>query len=223
MILYIILFLLFVFFIRTIIILKRVQCNNSNSLVAKIPFVKVMAIIGSGGHTSEIIQLIHSLSYTYYPRIYVIASSDKMSQDKVLELEQKLQVHATQQHCKEHYQEFCIEKIPRSREVHQSWITTVISTIYSILHSVPLLLRHKPDMILCNGPGTCVPVCLVAFFLSVIGMKKSTIVYVESICRVQTLSLSGQILYYFADYFFVQWPQLKARYTRATYLGLLVN
>ncbi|XP_076353651.1 ALG14, UDP-N-acetylglucosaminyltransferase subunit isoform X1 [Tachypleus tridentatus] len=223
MILYLILFLLFVFFIRIIITLKRVQCNNSNSFVAKKLSVKVMAIIGSGGHTSEIVQLIHSLSSAYYPRIYVIASSDKMSQDKVLELEQKLQAHATQQHCKEHYQKFCIEKIPRSREVHQSYITTVISTVYSILYSFPLILRHKPDMILCNGPGTCVPVCLVAFILSVIGVKKSTIVYVESICRVQTLSLSGQILYHFSDYFFVQWPQLKARYTRAIYLGLLVN
>ncbi|XP_076353652.1 ALG14, UDP-N-acetylglucosaminyltransferase subunit isoform X2 [Tachypleus tridentatus] len=203
MILYLILFLLFVFFIRIIITLKRVQCNNSNSFVAKKLSVKVMAIIGSGGHTSEIVQLIHSLSSAYYPRIYVIASSDKMSQDKVLELEQKLQAHATQQHCKEHYQKFCIEKIPRSREVHQSYITTVISTVYSILYSFPLILRHKPDM--------------------VIGVKKSTIVYVESICRVQTLSLSGQILYHFSDYFFVQWPQLKARYTRAIYLGLLVN
>lgn len=76
--------------------------------------------------------------------------------------------------------------------------------------------------VLCNGPGTCVPLCAAGLLLGVLGLKRVLIVYVESICRVETLSLSGKILYYFSDYFFVQWAPLKDKYPKAIYLGRLV-
>lgn len=76
--------------------------------------------------------------------------------------------------------------------------------------------------ILCNGPGTCVPVCISALLLRLLGIKRAIIVYVESICRVETLSLSGKILYYFSDYFIVQWPDLKEKYPKSVYLGRIV-
>ena len=49
------------------------------------------------------------------------------------------------------------------------------------------------------------------------------IVYVESIARVSSLSLSGSILYRgrVADGFFVQWPGLAAKYPRAKFSGRL--
>ena len=56
----------------------------------------------------------------------------------------------------------------------------------------------------------------------VIGIKKASVVYVESFCRVETLSLSGKILYYMADQFVVQWPQLSDKYPRSTYMGRVV-
>ncbi|EMP30807.1 UDP-N-acetylglucosamine transferase subunit ALG14 like protein [Chelonia mydas] len=78
------------------------------------------------------------------------------------------------------------------------------------------------SQILCNGPGTCVPVCISALLLEILALKKVIIVYVESICRVETLSLSGKILYYFSDYFIVQWPALKTKYPKSIYLGRIV-
>uniref|UniRef100_A0A8V5GTE8 UDP-N-acetylglucosamine transferase subunit ALG14 n=1 Tax=Melopsittacus undulatus TaxID=13146 RepID=A0A8V5GTE8_MELUD len=78
------------------------------------------------------------------------------------------------------------------------------------------------SQILCNGPGTCVPVCISALLLGLLGIKRAIIVYVESICRVETLSLSGKILYYFSDYFIVQWPDLKEKYPKSIYLGRIV-
>lgn len=76
--------------------------------------------------------------------------------------------------------------------------------------------------VLCNGPGTCVPLCVAALLLGLFGMKKVVIVYVESVCRVQTLSLTGKILYWLADYFFVQWPSLRDKYPKSIYLGRIV-
>lgn len=76
--------------------------------------------------------------------------------------------------------------------------------------------------VLCNGPGTCVPICVSALLLGILGIKKVIIVYVESICRVETLSLSGKILFHLCDCFIVQWPTLKEKYPKSVYLGRIV-
>lgn len=76
--------------------------------------------------------------------------------------------------------------------------------------------------VLCNGPGTCIPLCAAGLLLGILGLKRVLLVYVESICRVESLSLSGKILYHFADYFFVQWKPLKAKYPKSVYIGRIV-
>ncbi len=52
---------------------------------------------------------------------------------------------------------------------------------------------------------------------------QTRIVFIESIARVTTLSLSGKILYKarLADGFFVQWPKLATAYPRANFVGRL--
>ncbi|KAK9953131.1 hypothetical protein ABG768_017152 [Culter alburnus] len=177
--------------------------------------VSVLVVAGSGGHTTEIIRLLGSLSQSYTPRHYVIADTDKMSEEKIrtFEAERKKSDSASQ---------FTLHRIPRSREVRQSWSSSVLSSLSALMSSVPLVFRLQPDMVLCNGPGTCVPLCAAGLLLGVLGLKRVLIVYVESICRVETLSLSGKILYYLSDYFFVQWASLKDKYPKAVYLGRLV-
>lgn len=106
--------------------------------------------------------------------------------------------------------------------------------------------------ILCNGPGTCVPLCSAAFLFKVaitthirrlqhallsassltvaadshslarllclppifssqvLLFRPCSLVFVESFCRVESVSLSGRLLYPVVDEFVVQWPQLAA-------------
>uniref|UniRef100_A0ABK0M356 UDP-N-acetylglucosamine transferase subunit ALG14 n=1 Tax=Rattus norvegicus TaxID=10116 RepID=A0ABK0M356_RAT len=171
-----------------------------------------------GGHTAEILRLVGSLSGAYSPRHYVIAESDEMSAKKIHSLElARAQNDSTTEHT-----EYYLHRIPRSREVRQSWLSSVFTTLYSIWFSFPLVHRIKPDLVLCNGPGTCVPICVSALLLGILGIKKVIIVYVESICRVETLSLSGKILWHLSDYFIVQWPTLKEKYPKSVYLGRIV-
>ncbi|NXA09884.1 ALG14 transferase, partial [Sapayoa aenigma] len=177
--------------------------------------LSLLVVAGSGGHTTEILRLLSCLSEAYSPRHYVFADSDKMSEAKICSFEQKrAETFPNSQ--------FTLDRIPRSREVRQPWLSSVLTTLYSMLYSLPLTYRLKPDLILCNGPGTCVPVCMSAVLLGLLGIKRAIIVYVESICRVKTLSLSGRILYYFTDYFIVQWPDLKEKYPKSVYLGRIV-
>uniref|UniRef100_A0A8C8S998 UDP-N-acetylglucosamine transferase subunit ALG14 n=1 Tax=Pelusios castaneus TaxID=367368 RepID=A0A8C8S998_9SAUR len=193
---------------------RLVLARRSSSRPQAAP-LSLLVVAGSGGHTTEILRLLSSLSQSYSPRHYIFADTDKMSEDKISSFEQKrAETFSNSQ--------FTLNRIPRCREVQQSWSSSILTTVYSIFYSFPLTFKLKPDLILCNGPGTCVPVCLSALLLGILGLKKVIIVYVESICRVETLSLSGKILYYFSDYFIVQWPALKEKYPKSVYLGRIV-
>jgi beta-1,4-N-acetylglucosaminyltransferase len=76
-----------------------------------------------------------------------------------------------------------------------------------------LLRRKRPDAILSTGAGLAVPFFVVGKLLGI------RLVYVESVTRTETISLSGRLVYRLADRFFVQWPQAAERRRRATYAG----
>ena len=170
-----------------------------------------LVVLGSGGHTAEMLQMLGGLRLeSYKPRIYLTAEGDAMSVEKAKAFEAQRSCHAD------------IRTIPRARKVLQSYWSSVFTTLNSLADCVPLVVRAWPDLLLCNGPGTCIPVCAVAFFIKFCGLHDVKLVYVESFCRVEGLSLSGKLLYYVADYFVVQWPELQEKYPRATYIGRIV-
>lgn len=145
----------------------------------------------------------------YTPRFYVVAENDQNSMDKLMEIEKDRS-------------DFKIYTITRSRKVHQSYLSSVGTTLASIFNCIPLLMHSRPDLILSNGPATCVPVCLVAFLLKVFYINSRVkIAFIESYCRVKTLSLSGWILLYLTDIFVVQWPKISKVSRKVMYFGRL--
>lgn len=173
-----------------------------------------LIVMGSGGHTSEMMRIIGGLNLKHYtPRVYVCARGDKMSQEKVERFEKGNEAFGTPR--------VVLKTIPRARQVLQSYFTSIFTTLTAILSSCSLVLSLRPDLVLCNGPGTCIPICFWAHLLKFFGIKKTKILYVESLCRVQQLSLSGAILYHLcmADCVFVQWPRLKELYPRTKFIG----
>ena len=55
-----------------------------------------------------------------------------------------------------------------------------------------------------------------------LNIKMIKFVYVESLARVRTLSLTGKLVYPLTDVFLVQWPSLLDRYPDAVYKNLLM-
>jgi beta-1,4-N-acetylglucosaminyltransferase len=92
-------------------------------------------------------------------------------------------------------------------------------SLKNLLWNLPLAWRtirkQDPDVILSTGAALAVP-----FFLlgKLLGRR---LVYVESLTRVEELSLSGRLVYPLADTFFVQWPE-AARRTRLRYEGSVI-
>lgn len=208
----------------TILVLRIIYVihRSSKPLHSKSPrSLSTLIVLGSGGHTAEMLNLLYVLQKERFkPRYYIAAATDNMSLQKARVFEDSLLG-------KEVLEEVGgaeFMQIYRSREVGQSYITSVGTTLVAIAHALWLMIKIRPQVILCNGPGTCIPLCVIAFLFKVLGIRWSSIFYVESIARVRKLSLSGLLLYklHMADQLFVQWPQLKEKYPRAHYVGRLM-
>lgn len=92
-------------------------------------------------------------------------------------------------------------------------------SLRKLLRNLPLAwrtIREKdPEVILSTGAALAVP-----FFL--FGkLFRRRLVYVESLTRIEGLSLSGRLVYPLTDAFFVQWPQ-AARRARLRYEGSVI-
>lgn len=172
--------------------------------------VKTLIVLGSGGHTTEMLTLLTGcqLGDIYDPLIFIIAAEDTLSVKKVNSLFFLLQ------------DRFQILTIRRSRQVGQSYLSSLVTTFLALIESFVICIKSRPNLLLCNGPGTCIPLCFAVKLFS----KNCTVVYVESFCRTRSLSLSGKIIYYcnLYDEFLVQWPDLKLTYEKSKYIGLLV-
>lgn len=116
-----------------------------------------------------------------------------------------------------------LRTIPRSREVKQSYVTSVWTTLVAFLACFPLVWRERPRVLLTNGPGTCLPLCIVAWLLALLRLTpRCDIVFVESAARVQRLSLSGYLLLRLGlcSLFVVQWRELHEQYPTTKHLPL---
>ena len=165
--------------------------------------IATLVVLGSGGHTAEMLRLITDFDFgRYTPLTLVTAATDTTSRAKA-ERELPREALATARWA----------EIPRAREVGQSFGSSVPSTLKALFACVHLIWTASPDLVLVNGPGTCVPVAVLARLFG------SRVIFAESWCRVSTLSLTGCIMYWVAHRFAVHWPELVDRYPRAEYLG----
>ena len=76
-----------------------------------------------------------------------------------------------------------------------------------------IFLKEKPDIIICTGVLAMIPICLV----SKIAGKR--LIYIGSFAKVTSATLTGKLLYKFADQFYVQWESMLKVYPKAIYLG----
>ena len=166
--------------------------------------IRTMVVLGSGGHTGEMMPLVDSLYKTgrYTDFVFVAANSDKLSFLHPLIPPNSKKI-----------------RIPRARNVGQSFATSIFTTIIGCFGSIKLVFQ-RPDMLLVNGPGVCLPVVFVMFFSNFLGITHCSIVFVESICRVDTLSLTGKMIYELCDLFFVHWESLLHLKERAQLIDL---
>lgn len=177
-----------------------------------------MILLGSGGHTAEMLLLLRTLRHpALYRRSYIYTHGDALSAAKGVAFETSLAG------CGAEKAAHCVYSIPRARRVKQSWLSTPLDAVKCFLGCISLFWKTGiPDVVVTNGPGSAVLLIGVVLGLRFLGIAHTRMVYVESFARVTRLSLTGKLLYHVVDRFVVQWEGLKKRYRRAEYRGVLV-
>lgn len=89
-----------------------------------------------------------------------------------------------------------------------------------ILHFIKLfaaafriMRSEKPDFVVTTGALLAYPFCVAA------KLSGARVIYIESFARVNNRSLTGRLVYPFADLFLVQWELLLKLYPKAKYVG----
>ncbi|WWC94670.1 hypothetical protein V866_001518 [Kwoniella sp. B9012] len=213
--------------ILLIIRIYRVIPSSSSKSPKRNPSSKcsIAVFLGSGGHTSEMKSLISALPFDrYLPRKYIYCHNDEISLRAISELESKKGDIKDQT-------SYTLLPLPRARKVSEPLLSTLISAsktlIVSLWHIFLLSMLIDPrepyaEVLLINGPGTCVVLVLVSYIRRILGLKSTKIIYIESFARVRSLSLSGKLVRPFVDKFLVQWPEAGGQGGRAECKGWLV-
>lgn len=157
--------------------------------------MRILVVLGSGGHTAQMIRLVGMLSLDHEIS-YMVGLDDRLSESKITRKGAVYRVH-------------------RARRHEDGLLKTVVKVVRLSFESLGVLRRAKPDAIINAGPGTAVPVSIVGKLLG------KRIITIEDWSRVYSRSRSGRILYRFSDLFFVQWPEMLELYHKAVYAGRL--
>lgn len=90
-----------------------------------------------------------------------------------------------------------------------------IRKIIKLFFTAAKILKYeKPDCFISTGALISIPVLILG------KLKRKKIIFVETLARVETPSLSGRIAYCFADVFVVYWKSLLKYYPKAHYIDL---
>ncbi len=99
------------------------------------------------------------------------------------------------------------------KQVNRKELFFVLKMIMNVCLSLNIYLKEKPDVVICTGVLSMIPICLIAKFTG----KK--LIYIESFAKVTSPTLTGRLLYKFANRFYVQWESMLEVYPNAIFLG----
>ena len=73
--------------------------------------------------------------------------------------------------------------------------------------------KIRPEFIVTTGVHTAGPICCLGKIFG------SRIIYIETFANIRSKTVTGRLIYHFADLFIVQWKSMLKLYPKATYGG----
>lgn len=98
-------------------------------------------------------------------------------------------------------------------QVNRREILFIPKMIVNAFKSLGLYLKQKPDVIICTGVLAMIPMCLL------MKLMRKKLIFIESFAKVSSPTLSGKLLYKYADRFYVQWEEMLQFYPDAIFKG----
>ena len=151
---------------------------------------KVLFISSAGGHLSEMLELKELFKkYDYH----IITEKTKSTDYLKKEYPKKVNylIYGTKDHM----------------------LTYPFKLIANCFKSLYYYFKLRPKVIITTGAHTAGPMCCIG---KIFGSK---IIYIESFANIHTKTITGRIIYHFADLFIVQWESMLKLYPKAVYGG----
>lgn len=92
----------------------------------------------------------------------------------------------------------------------KNWI---IKMIINMINSFKIFLKEKPDVVISTGALSSLPICIFAKIF------RRKLVFIESFAKITSPTMTGRLVYKFADQFYVQWEGMKEYYPKAIWKG----
>jgi beta-1,4-N-acetylglucosaminyltransferase len=156
----------------------------------------VLVVLGEGGHTSEMLNLVDQLDDDLDLQ-YVMVNEDEMSEGRIR-------------------RPGPIHRIRRPNAKDSSKPAAAVQTLLAQAQAFWLLARVRPRAILSSGPAVGIPIAVAAKLVG------ADVIFVETIARVTGLSMTGRLMRPLADLYFVQWPGAQEAAPGSRYEGRLV-
>jgi UDP-N-acetylglucosamine:LPS N-acetylglucosamine transferase len=99
---------------------------------------------------------------------------------------------------------------------HGPTTRSLLNLLRNLIVAFRLLREFRPRAVVTAGAGVAVPFAWLARFFG------TRVVYVESITRVDTPSLSCRLIAPVADRLYVQWPELAEALPKARFVGRII-
>ncbi len=152
---------------------------------------KVMFISSTGGHLNEMLML-KSMFYKYP---YMLITENTPTNKNLVHDYGKRQVG------------YLIYGTRKHKLVYP------IKLLLNCFKSLYYFIKFRPDFVLTTGAHTAGPMCALG---ALFGKK---IIYIETFANSETKTVTGKIVYKFADLFIVQWESMLELYPNAKYGG----
>ena len=151
---------------------------------------KVLFISSTGGHLVELLQLKEMFkNYDYH--IITEKTKSNLKMKKTYKDKIDFLVYGTKDH----------------------FVSYPFKLLYNCFKSLFLYIKIHPDYIITTGAHTAGPICCIGKILG------SRIIYIETFANMTSKTITGKLLYPFADKFIVQWESMKKLYPDADFGG----
>lgn len=161
------------------------------------PLRRLGIVLGQGGHTAQTFALVDLLGHDFM-YLYFVGLFDHLTRKKI------------------RVPGLVLPVLPPRLLPQDSRIMAALRTVLTLLLSFVYLLAFRPAAVISCGTGLTVPIF---FSARPLGIRT---VFVESISRVDELSITGRLLLNKTDLFVVQWPQLAEKTRGSVYGGQLL-
>lgn len=104
-------------------------------------------------------------------------------------------------------------KVYYLNQVNRHEKTLIFKMVINFIKTLIIFLKEMPDIVISTGALATIPMCLIS------KLFRKKLIFIESFAKVTSPTLTGKLVYKFADQFYVQWEQMKEYYPEAIFKG----